>query len=264
MSDIFISYAKEDRARAQLFAEALILKGLSVFWDRTILAGSTWRETIGKELESARCVLVLWSPNSVNSDWVLDEADYAKKRKVLLPVLIADAEIPLGFGGVQAAKLSHWEGEEADPDFQKLLGDITGRTGTAAIFPFAEFKADKRNTLKLLKCSRSCMEFYGYAGNDDLSNKTLQELIDNLQSFIDKPHWDEFLKDQAIVYEKYVRGELPLAQIPIRFNGQHPYFPGRTFVPLIIERTVGEGPDITRVLYLDIAQLPKGAYVGAI
>ena len=206
-----------------------MLKGLSVFWDSTILAGSTWRETIGKELESARCVLVLWSPNSVNSDWVLDEADYAKKRKVLLPGTLSPTPRSLSAsGGVQAAKLSHWEGEEADPDFQKLLGDITGRDSvTAAIFPFAEFKADKKNTLKLLKCSRSCMEFYGYAGNDDLSNKTLQKLIDNLQSFLDKPHWDEFLKDQAIVYQKYVRGELPACtRFQFGLMASIPIFPG--------------------------------------
>ncbi len=129
MSDIFISYAKEDRPRAQLFAVALARQGWSVFWDRTIVAGRTWRGTIGKELESARCVVVLWSPNSNDSDWVLDEADDAKRRQILVPDLIADILPPLGFRGVQAANLSHWDGTETDPAFHELVKDIATHIG---------------------------------------------------------------------------------------------------------------------------------------
>lgn len=46
MSDIFISYANEDRARAQILAAALEAQGWSTFWDRTIPTGKTWREII--------------------------------------------------------------------------------------------------------------------------------------------------------------------------------------------------------------------------
>ncbi|MGA9600392.1 MAG: toll/interleukin-1 receptor domain-containing protein [Methylocystis sp.] len=70
MCDIFISYASEDRSRAENFARALEAYGWSVFWDRTIRVGSTWRDTIGKQLKSARCVIVLWSKDSIESDWV--------------------------------------------------------------------------------------------------------------------------------------------------------------------------------------------------
>ena len=53
MSDIFISYANEDRPRAQRLAEALASQDWSIFWDRTIPTGKTWREVIGAELEYA-------------------------------------------------------------------------------------------------------------------------------------------------------------------------------------------------------------------
>ena len=54
MSDIFISYASEDRERIQPLVRALEQAGWSVFWDRTIPAGKTWREVIGGEIRDAR------------------------------------------------------------------------------------------------------------------------------------------------------------------------------------------------------------------
>ena len=52
MADIFLSYASEDIDKAQRLAQALTAHG-SVFWDRTIPAGKTWREFISFELERA-------------------------------------------------------------------------------------------------------------------------------------------------------------------------------------------------------------------
>ena len=94
MSDIFINYANEDRERAEVLAAALTDQGWSVFWDRTIPPGLTWREFIGKELEEASCVLVAWSEVSVKSEWVLEEALSGKKRKILIPVLFETVPPP--------------------------------------------------------------------------------------------------------------------------------------------------------------------------
>jgi hypothetical protein len=96
MSDIFISYAKEDHPWAEMLAQTLKDRGWLTFWDRTIPTGKTWRETIGRELEGARCVIVLWSKTSIESDWVQEEAD-AKRRRVLVPVLIDKVHPPYGF-----------------------------------------------------------------------------------------------------------------------------------------------------------------------
>ena len=76
MADIFISYAKEDRERVKLLANALEIKGWSVFWDRTIPTGQKWREVIGEALENARVVIVAWSKASTKSRWVQEEADW--------------------------------------------------------------------------------------------------------------------------------------------------------------------------------------------
>jgi len=124
MSDIFVSYAKEDRDRVEPLARALTTHGWDVFWDRAIPTGKTWREVIGAELYAARCVMVVWSRHSIISDWVQEEADVGKERAVLVPVLIDDVKPPLGFRAVQAASLLGWDGAPKSPALAQLLADI--------------------------------------------------------------------------------------------------------------------------------------------
>ena len=69
MADIFISYAREDRSRTEPLAKSLEGLGWSVFWDRTIPTGKTWRQVIGDALKNARSVIVAWSQKSIESDW---------------------------------------------------------------------------------------------------------------------------------------------------------------------------------------------------
>ncbi|MFN2578491.1 MAG: toll/interleukin-1 receptor domain-containing protein [Pyrinomonadaceae bacterium] len=130
MSNVFISYARRDRKTAEKFARAFESQHWDVFWDPKIPAGKTWRQVITENLARAQCVVVLWSATSITSDWVLDEATVGRKRNVLVPVFIeANVEPPLGFGGVQAADLSAWDGTTENALVQKLLVDIS------AIFP---------------------------------------------------------------------------------------------------------------------------------
>jgi TIR domain len=131
MSDIFMSYASEDRPRGEAFARALEGQGWTVFWDRTIPIGKTWRETIGRELSQARCVIVLWSKSSIDSSWVQEEADDAKGRGVLVPVLIDKVVPPIGFRSVQAADLADWDGNKTTQAFRRLSADIAALVSPA-------------------------------------------------------------------------------------------------------------------------------------
>lgn len=129
MSDIFISYASEDRNKAEKLAAALQSQGWSVWWDRAIPAGSQFVEVIDKAIADARCVVVLWSEASVAKNWVLEEAQDGLDRGILVPVLIDGVTPPRGFRRIQAANLSDWDGSVTAPQFQHLVRDMVGVLG---------------------------------------------------------------------------------------------------------------------------------------
>ena len=121
MSDIFISYARQDRARIEPFVEVLEARGWSVFWDTTLLPGETWRKKISSELDAAKCVIVLWSEGSVESHFVQEEAERGRQRGILVPAMIDLVTIPLGFGSLQAANLVGWDGAAGHGELAKML-----------------------------------------------------------------------------------------------------------------------------------------------
>jgi hypothetical protein len=130
MSNIFISYSSKDRARVLPIVARLMAKGWSVYWDRKLKPSERYARIIQDELVAADCVLVIWSKESVLSDWVLDEADKGKRRNVLVPASIDAVEIPLGFGRIHAANLIGWSGSESDPEFEALEAAISRFVGT--------------------------------------------------------------------------------------------------------------------------------------
>jgi formylglycine-generating enzyme required for sulfatase activity len=129
MSDIFLSYKSEDQAKAQIIAEALERNGYSVWWDRVIPPGRTFDDVIEEELDAAKCMVVLWSKESVKSEWVRTEVSEGKRRKILIPVLIEDVTPPLAFRLIEAAKLIDWDGTLPNPEFDLLLGSVSRMLG---------------------------------------------------------------------------------------------------------------------------------------
>lgn len=126
MSDVFVSYKAEDRGRVAPLVQALEADGLSVWWDTQIAAGSEWRRDIEEELDSARCVIVVWSQRSVGADgrFVRDEANRAQRRGTYLPIRIDAVEPPLGFGEIQAISVEGWKGSRRDGRYRKLLHGV--------------------------------------------------------------------------------------------------------------------------------------------
>jgi len=94
MSDIFISYAREDRPPAEAIAKALGDHGWSVWWDRIIPAGTKFADVIQEEIAQARCVIALWSGVSVKKDWVIEEASVGRDRGLLVPFLSSRSSHP--------------------------------------------------------------------------------------------------------------------------------------------------------------------------
>ncbi len=114
---LFLSYARADRARAEKLADILTKAGYTVWWDALIEGGAQYAASIREALESADVVIVFWSENSVESDWVRDEAALGRDRHRLVPLTLDGTAPPLGFRQYQAIDLSHWRGR---PDVTEI------------------------------------------------------------------------------------------------------------------------------------------------
>ena len=144
MSDIFISYKREDQATARKLADALEKEGWSVWWDPKLRAGEHFDDVIEKALTSVKCVVVLWSKGSVKSQYVRDEATYALEHNKLVPVAIEAVEMPFRFRGVQTLRLLAWDGARDSFDFHKLVDDISAiLVNSSAILDHAKQTAEE-------------------------------------------------------------------------------------------------------------------------
>ncbi len=124
MAEIFISYARQDKARAAQFVELLESFGWDVFWDQETRAGTIWPKVLEDELGLARCLMVLWTANSVASRWVRIEAYEALQGDKLLPVRLENVKPPLEFRQTQTFDLLGWAGERDDPRLDHLVADL--------------------------------------------------------------------------------------------------------------------------------------------
>jgi len=155
-NDIFISYARKDKSSAINLALALKKNGWSVWWDNEILAGKTFRKTIERQLKNSKCVIVLWSNNSINSDFVNDEADFGKNMNILIPVLIEDCEIPLGFRQIQTHRMHDIHSKLNISELDHLFSAITNMLNPDIHITYKNSKnKDIQNTIasELLKKS---------------------------------------------------------------------------------------------------------------
>jgi hypothetical protein len=132
VADVFLSYAKEDHARARTFAGLLESCGWTVFWDHKIAVGDDWRQVVQAEIDRAGAVVVLWTQASVSSSWVQEEAERGRDR--LVSVLLDEVPLPIGFSRAQGVNLIGWRGGRAD-GVDKLVEAVAGIGQVPRIHP---------------------------------------------------------------------------------------------------------------------------------
>jgi hypothetical protein len=121
MSDIFVSYAHQDRDWVARFAESLHKAGgFDIWWDHNILPGEQFDDAIQSAMDGTCCVVVVWSKASVVSRWVKTEAREAARRNILVPVSIEGVTPPLEFRSFETADLSVWRSEPDHENFREL------------------------------------------------------------------------------------------------------------------------------------------------
>ena len=84
MADVFVSYARSDKARVAPLVAAIEARGWTVWWDPEIDAGQQFDDQIEAELLAAAAVVVVWTATSVSSRWVRGEAREAAEAISML------------------------------------------------------------------------------------------------------------------------------------------------------------------------------------
>jgi TolB-like protein len=118
--NLFLSYARPDRARAEKLIAALEKHGYELWWDARLEGGSAFADSIADALKNADAVLVLWSQSSITSDWVRDEAAVGRDRRRLVPLGLDGVEPPLGFRQYHMIDVSHWRGRSDCPETRAI------------------------------------------------------------------------------------------------------------------------------------------------
>jgi hypothetical protein len=94
MWDVFISYSRKNITIQNHIAQALQTNGLQVWTDTNLVPGTpVWEREIGKAIENSRCLVVLMTPQSKDSEWVMREINFARTHhRHIIPVFLEGEE----------------------------------------------------------------------------------------------------------------------------------------------------------------------------
>jgi adenylate cyclase len=110
LTNVFLSYAREDAPIAKELADCIGRAGHNVWWDTQIHGGSRFASEIDRQLKGADAVVVLWTEASIDSAWVQDEAAEGRDSGRLVPVSLNGCRPPLGFRQFHTVNLEPWNG----------------------------------------------------------------------------------------------------------------------------------------------------------
>lgn len=109
MADVFISYSKQQRGLTEALATAIEAEGWTVWWDTSLLPNQQFRKEIDAQLDACKAVVIVWTPQSAASEWVLAEADHAWRLRKLINTYATDlppTSIPKSFNQIHAVPVA--------------------------------------------------------------------------------------------------------------------------------------------------------------
>ncbi len=129
---LFVSYSRTDLDRARPVIALLEAAGFDAWWDGRLEGGENFLQTTEHALETADCVVVLWSATSTQSHWVRDEAQRGRERGCLVPLTIDGTMAPLGFRQFQLLDVSGWDGSPGSAEAARILVAVRAKAGAKA------------------------------------------------------------------------------------------------------------------------------------
>ena len=121
---VFISYSHKNGEACEKIDGMLEKRGdFSVWYDRGLIPGEVFRKRIAEVIRDSEYFIILLSKDSVASDWVLDEVEYAKKlRKKILPIWLENVDMPDDLDMIlQRYHSLFWHLRSSDEQFESNL-----------------------------------------------------------------------------------------------------------------------------------------------
>ncbi len=186
MADVFVSYARRDKARVAPLVASIEAKGWSVWWDPEIAPGQEFDRLIDAELKVAAAVLVIWTPTSVDSRWVRGEARDAAERGILVPVRFDAAHLPIDVRAIHTIDLDDSGTDPGSAKIQEMLRALGGlisrrqalgaETTRAEAAPMAPAPAPNR----IAMCVLPFTNMSGDPGQEFFSDGITEDIITEL------------------------------------------------------------------------------------
>ncbi len=132
MAEVFISYARANEDVARRVANGLKASGFEAWWDDQLPAHRAYSDIIEQRLRGAAAVVVLWSKDAAQSQWVRAEADFARTENKLVQAQLDGSLPPMPFNQIQCADLSGWKGNRKHRGWLKLVDGVSAVVSGAA------------------------------------------------------------------------------------------------------------------------------------
>ena len=132
MSHVFISHAQSTNALTRQIADMLRALGYEVWWDDELPVHRPFSRIIDERLRTARAILVIWSHDALDSDWVRSEAESGRVARTLVQISADGTAPPLPFNQTQYADLSGWSGATDATAWRKVVASIADLAVPAA------------------------------------------------------------------------------------------------------------------------------------
>jgi TolB-like protein len=125
LAEVFISYARANEDVARRVANGLKASGFDPWWDDQLPAHRAYSDIIEQRLRGAAAVVVLWSKDAAQSQWVRAEADFARNERKLVQAQLDGTLPPLPFNQIQCADLTSWRGNRKHRGWTKLVDGVS-------------------------------------------------------------------------------------------------------------------------------------------
>jgi hypothetical protein len=167
---VFLSYSRADRGRAELLIQGLRGLGVDAWWDED-MPGVDWQAELARQINSLSAVIVLWTPHSIESKNVRDEARLGQHEEKLVNAMIGVSAPPFPFERNNGLPLDGWTGREKHNGWARLvktIDDMFAQTGAGSPGELTARLASRERTIAEKQAALSqAEEAYRAAKSDE-------------------------------------------------------------------------------------------------